>query len=350
MTHLERRIFISHATADKDIADALVDLLKTGADVRTAQIFCASLEGYGVPEGEDFVEYIRTQIESPVLVVAVISPAYYESAFCVCELGAAWAMQHSLFPVVVPPLTYGELQGVISKTQGGYIKEAAKLDNLRDRVLSVLGIAPVATALWNDKRDQFLVRMDELLDERPPLKRVPAADLEALKGKYKAALKKLKDGEAELVLAKAQMEAVSALKDRADVAHILVAGDESAEFERLLEDAKKKIRRLPRVVREALFHHYSGTAYSPDGMDRSAWDDIQKEVEAKFLREPEGRVVQVNLSDKAVGRAVEAVVALDSFFRRATAPFHTWFEGDADYDADVTSSRFWKDYLGVQLT
>lgn len=350
MTHPERRIFISHAKADKDIADALVDLLKTGADVRTAQIFCTSLEGYGVPEGEDFVEYIRKQIESPVLVVAVISPAYYESTFCVCELGAAWAMQHSLFPVVVPPLTYGELQGVISKTQGGYINEGAKIDNLRDRVLTVLGIAPVATALWNDKRDQFLVKMDELLADRPPLKKVPASDLEALKGKYKAALKKLKDAEGEVVQVQAQLEAVSALKDRAEVAKILVGGDESAEYEHLLEDAKTKVRRLPRVVREALYHHYSGTAYSPDAMDRSAWDDIQREVEAKYLREPDGRVVHVNLDDKMVGRAVEAVDALSSFFRRATAPFHTWFEGEADYEPDVTSSRFWTDYLGVQLT
>jgi hypothetical protein len=39
---------------------------------------------------------------------------------------------------------------------------------------------------------------------------------------------------------------------------------------------------------------------------------------------------------------------LDSFFKRTTAQFHTWFEGDADFEADVTSSRFWKNYLGVR--
>lgn len=80
------KVFISHAAADKKLADHLLDLLQTGVDVPRRQIFCTSLEGMGVPKGTTFVEWIRQELVDAKLVVALITPTYFESIFCLCEL------------------------------------------------------------------------------------------------------------------------------------------------------------------------------------------------------------------------------------------------------------------------
>src|SRR5262245_59010999 len=43
----------------------------------------------------------------------VITPAYYESAFCLCELGATWIMGSEAMPLLVPPLDYDDLKAVL---------------------------------------------------------------------------------------------------------------------------------------------------------------------------------------------------------------------------------------------
>jgi len=83
------KVFISHATADKPLADAVQTLMETGVGLPHHEVFCASLEGLGIPEGtHDFKEFIRIQMLECDTVVALISENYYSSAFCMCELGA----------------------------------------------------------------------------------------------------------------------------------------------------------------------------------------------------------------------------------------------------------------------
>ena len=84
-------IFISHATADKRLAELLVNFLKEAIGVPTSAIFCSSVKGHDIPLGEDFNDYIKQSIQNPKLVILLMTPAYVESLFCLMELGAAWA-------------------------------------------------------------------------------------------------------------------------------------------------------------------------------------------------------------------------------------------------------------------
>jgi len=114
---MKKKIFISHAVKDKKLADSLVDLFQTGMDIKSRDIFCSSLEGLGIPSGSNFIEHIKSQLQSPEVVVALLSPNYFESQFCICELGATWAMSHELIPILVPPASYKDLKGVLLPTQ-----------------------------------------------------------------------------------------------------------------------------------------------------------------------------------------------------------------------------------------
>ena len=58
---ISKKIFISHASKDKDLVGELIDLLENiGLD--SHQIFCSSFEGYGIPLGEDFLEIIKKEL------------------------------------------------------------------------------------------------------------------------------------------------------------------------------------------------------------------------------------------------------------------------------------------------
>ena len=55
---MSKSVFVSHATADAPLVRAFVDFLAEGIGVPVDEIFCSSLPEFGIPTGQDFVEYI----------------------------------------------------------------------------------------------------------------------------------------------------------------------------------------------------------------------------------------------------------------------------------------------------
>jgi hypothetical protein len=159
------RIFISHASVDRSLAGALVQLLRLGTDLTRQQVFYTSGEGTGVPTGKNFIDYIREQLLSTVLVVQLITPSFVRSGFCMCELGGVWVSQVESFPIVVPPVTYHDMRGILGNIEVERLDEhGTALDRLHDRVKARLQLSP-DTASWNSARRQFLVQLPDLLSE-----------------------------------------------------------------------------------------------------------------------------------------------------------------------------------------
>jgi|GEM_PF-6445125 len=50
--------------------------LKEAIGVPSAAIFCSSVDGHGIPLGDDFNEYIKKQIQKPKLVILLMTPRY----------------------------------------------------------------------------------------------------------------------------------------------------------------------------------------------------------------------------------------------------------------------------------
>jgi hypothetical protein len=182
-------LFISHASADKKFIDAFVDLLQTGIGLNHDQVFCTSLEGMDIPMGKDFIKFIHDKIQDPFLVIMVVTPSYYESAFCLCELGAAWAMSHSSFPIICPPIEYSDLEGVLKNKEVGKIDNPEDLDSLRDRIIEDADIEnPSPTSRWNVKRDQFLKKIKRLIPKISGFSKVSIDKYSELQDDYEAAL------------------------------------------------------------------------------------------------------------------------------------------------------------------
>ena len=67
--------------------------------------------------------------------------------------GAAWALSKGHIPIVVPPFSYSDIEGVIPKTQGMLINELPKLNSLKEKLEKDFGLQQLNLNSWERKRD-----------------------------------------------------------------------------------------------------------------------------------------------------------------------------------------------------
>ena len=341
-------LFVNHAAADKELADAVVsDLLESGIGVEHHRIVCLSLDGKGPPSGEDFVSYIKKRLKDAKLVIAVVTPSYLESHFCLVELGAALVLPRELHPIFVPPLTYKDLGSLLINVQSGTLDDDNSLDALRDHVIKALGIRqPPATGRWRSQSDLFKKKWrDELQPALSKGKSVPFkrhAELEesyaALQDQFVKADKQRKElGELVAKLRKCESE------DEAN-AVLLSQGPAAERFDMAVAAAKERMAELPWIVREAAFHDLHGRALVPKaGTDEP--NDAAEAADDGFLLDDEGSY-SINHSDPGVKHAKQALDDLDWVMSEVQKDkaFVEAFEGDMGFEFDFRNRRFWREH------
>lgn len=157
---LTKRVFISHAHADKSLVDALVDLIETGIGVPSKDIFCTALEGLGIPAGASFIDYIKQQIRRPDVVLLLITENYLKSRFCLAEMGAAWAMSHRVIPLIFGGMSPSEVGGVLGATQILKIGEDSGLNQFYQELTTALRVSKPNVPRWEAKKQKFLAFAD----------------------------------------------------------------------------------------------------------------------------------------------------------------------------------------------
>lgn len=160
MTATRPGIFFSHATADKAVTDDFVShILEGGIGIPPKSIFYSSSPDQGVPTGHDFIPYIKKQLKQSSMLIAWITPQYLESSFCMCELGAAWALlPKGKFIPLVHGISFDKLPPPFSSTicLSMASKEAnTSLNRLRDDVTGLLNLTACATERWERHRNSF---------------------------------------------------------------------------------------------------------------------------------------------------------------------------------------------------
>jgi len=155
------KIFISHASKDAEIVEDIIELFET-IGVKSSQIFCTSFEGYGIDLGDNFLDTIKNELSSETLVIFVLSKNFYDSPVCLCEMGATWVLAKEHIPILIPPLDYKDVQGVIPLTQGLKINEHLKLNLLKEKVEKIFDIQNKISATdWERKRNKIVSRIEK---------------------------------------------------------------------------------------------------------------------------------------------------------------------------------------------
>lgn len=156
------KVFVSHATIDKNYVSLFVELLEA-IGLNENQIFCTSVPGFGIPLDEDIYEYLKRQFnEYNVYVIFVLSENYYKSVACMNEMGAAWVLQSKFTTVLLPGFNFIEIKGAINPRKIGLkldndqadVKE--RLGQLKDTLLEEFDLPTITDVRWEKKRDNFI--------------------------------------------------------------------------------------------------------------------------------------------------------------------------------------------------
>ena len=151
------KIFISHARADRKLADLLRDTLVLGGIPRE-RIFYSSSRATGIPSGTDVRAHLRSELRQAGLVIELISTTFLTRPMCLLELGGAWVLEKSTYPIVVPPLTRSQAVAQIGDINMGQLGSTEEIDDvfdeLQDRLRSDVRLSTTAVG-WNPVARRF---------------------------------------------------------------------------------------------------------------------------------------------------------------------------------------------------
>lgn len=108
-------VFVSHTSADADLARALVELLRSALNLPADEIRCTSVDGYRLPVGAHSEMQLRNELLSAEVFLGLVTPESLRSTFVLFELGARWGAKRYLIPVLAgiePKSVHGPLAAI----------------------------------------------------------------------------------------------------------------------------------------------------------------------------------------------------------------------------------------------
>jgi len=310
----EPKVFLSHAAADIELIEVFETLLSKAVGIPSSRIFCSSLEGQGVPKGQDFVAYIRGEVEKADVVVALITPAYLDSAFCMAELGAAWVLGTHRFPIVVPPIGFD----AVNATQLGLT--AVKLDNqdslsqMLEDLNNALDIELPKDGVRRRALKGFQKAWEELRSRIAGPQRVAHHVHAALQDECRHLRDQVTEADEQIERLEEINEKLRAAKDREAVAEIdaeYVEGNLEDTFKELIESVTELQDDLggPAVLEHAIMDHFDRAGK----IDWTSYED-QFDIAVKYgVYDPDTNSIMWGNEDLAA--LSKALDALQSFLQ-----------------------------------
>lgn len=340
----KRKIFISHASDDKALAEALSDLIEAGVGVAHDQVFCTSLAGQGIPAGTDFKGYIHKELGQSSIVIALLTPNYYASSFCLCELGGTWILSKDFLPFTTPLAGYGDLQAVLKGIQVLKIQEETDLDldQMRDRLFELAAV-PTPTPRWSVKKSKFLAQLANIFSALPKPKVRTAAEFKKVTDERDGFEAENESLENELKTLRQKYEELARHKDKATIAKVeLQFSGEQEKFEFYEREVKQVMRPLSRGVREALFYWFRNQEWFPD----EVWDGrLEDDIERGLLKRDSEGQVYINEEHPRIRPALDVLKKFRRFVEKASSDFYEAYEQEHKDQLDFKARGFWERHI-----
>lgn len=341
-------IFISHAVADKVLADKFVSFLKEAIGVPSTSIFCSSVDGHGIPLGDDFNEYMKKQIQKPKLVILLMTPRYMESWFCLMELGATWAISLNPLPIIVPPVQFNVISSTLGLKQGWKIEDHAKLNDLRAKIKGTgIDLEHRSDHDWDKKRTAWRADLGRLLKNIAEPTSVTVAEHEAVKEDLEDLRQQYENLEEEYQAANETIEELRAAKDPAAVKAIMQKKsgfNAEAHFNGLIGEIS---RARPKIsiwfYRSNILMDRYGKAATIDWRDQQQKADMEAAIQYK-LADPDAPHDFLWQATK-LKRVAAAVKALEDFLGSPEAADLIKRREAEGISMEIDDLDFWEEHL-----
>ena len=201
-------IFISHSSINREIAEKLCEFM-TSLGVNKNNVFCSSIVGQGVDNGEKLNKRIAKSIKNAKVLIFLISTDFLESPYCIEELGTGWYLAENnvlkcYFLVLPDILSLSEIQGFVNSKidKFSFIDRQEELGLFAKNLCNELGLqTPNALSLTN-ANNVFLSATEtvfkEMIDKRRKLdqektdRELAKAQFETEKAQLREATQRLK--------------------------------------------------------------------------------------------------------------------------------------------------------------
>lgn len=168
------KVFISHKKEDKAYANALVNLINIILGADGDKIFCSSIPGYGIRQSRDILDELKNQFDHyDVFMVIIHSPRYYQSAICLNEMGASWALGTKFSSFMTIDCKPEHLHGVINREKicidlnDDDDMLNCHLNEFKDDLIDFFQASQIDQNRWENARGRFVREVKALTYESP---------------------------------------------------------------------------------------------------------------------------------------------------------------------------------------
>jgi len=278
-----------------------------------------------------------------------LTPNYKYSVFCNCELGASWALEIKVLPLLVPSLDYSDMEAVLTGIQAYKIDVPTDLSDMRDWLVEKLDIKePTKTARWEVKRDAFTEKIKSLLKELV----YPVVGIEkhySLYKKYRESLKMIEELEQEIKKKNELLEQLKKAKSREEVDKILLDSikDEWEKFKKLVSVAKQSLKDVSSIVRKTIYKHYRKEKFEPEFLDSWGCPELEDAIERNLIICSDDMECEINLSDPRIEEIIKKIDDLKNFLleEEISEDFFELYRKKYKHNPDFLSKDFWEEHL-----
>ena len=160
------KVFLSHSSKDKSIVDLFKSvLLNVGLGIADKDIAYTSAVETGVQLGCSIPQYIKSNIADSDFVFLFISENYRHSEVCLNEMGAAWALDRNVKPLLIHDnMPFDSVGWLYHMSLCARLSDPDMLDELRDEFLDKYPYR-TKTAVWNRQKAEFIAQLKQMVPE-----------------------------------------------------------------------------------------------------------------------------------------------------------------------------------------
>lgn len=147
------QLFVSHSSADTELAHGFVDLVARSFDGKRKNILCTDVEGHKLPFGDVPRDSLAEKLRNS-LVVGLLTPHSIKSSWVLFELGAAWGLSQRVVPVLVG-LTAAELPAALKESVAALGTDPTDVLGVIDQIGETLGWAKSRSSVVADAAHRF---------------------------------------------------------------------------------------------------------------------------------------------------------------------------------------------------